>query len=85
MLDEMMLKMQNKRDKLFVLLFLYNKYINMNRPRTDSDVAVYGITFRPGFVTFICLSTTNTIHDYACTIDFNWFFFKNATTEKNII
>jgi len=73
MLDEMMLKMQNKRDKLFVLLFLYNKYINMNRPITDSDVAVYGMTFRPGLVVdvFICLSTTNTMHDYICTIDFN--------------
>jgi hypothetical protein len=46
MLDEMMLKQQNKRDRLFVLLFLYNKNMNMNRPRTDSDVAVYGITFK---------------------------------------
>jgi hypothetical protein len=46
MLDEMMLNMQNNRDKLFVLLFLYSKYMNMNRPRTDNDVAVYGITFR---------------------------------------
>jgi hypothetical protein len=46
MLDEMMLKKQNKRDRLFVLLFLYNKNMNMNRPKTDSDVAVYGITFR---------------------------------------
>ena len=45
MLDEMMLKKQNKRDRLFVLLFLYNKNMNMNRPKTDSDVAVYGITF----------------------------------------
>lgn len=45
MLDEMMLKMQNKRDKLFVLLFLYNKNMNINRPKTESDVAVYGITF----------------------------------------
>ena len=72
MLDEMMLKMQNKRDKLFVLLFLYNKYMNMNRPRTDNDVAVYGITFRPGLVVvFICLSTTNTIHDYTYMVDFN--------------
>ena len=57
MLDEMMLRKQNRSDRLLVLLFLYNKYINMNRPRTESDVAVYGITFRPGFVTFICLST----------------------------
>ncbi len=42
----MMLNVQNNRDKLFVLLFLYSKYMNMNRPRTDNDVAVYGITFR---------------------------------------
>jgi len=41
-----MLKMQNKRDKLFVLLFLYNKNMNINRPNTDNEVAVYGITFR---------------------------------------
>jgi len=40
MLDEMMLNVQNKRDKLFVLLLLYNKYMNMNRPNTDNDVAV---------------------------------------------
>jgi hypothetical protein len=68
MLDEMMLRKQNRSDRLLVLLFLYNKYMNMNRPRTESDVAVYGITFRPGFV--ICLSTTQlTLID----------FFKNAT------
>jgi hypothetical protein len=70
MLDEMMLRKQNRSDRLLVLLFLYNKYMNMNRPRTESDVAVYGITFRPGFVVFICLSTTQlTLID----------FFKNAT------
>ncbi len=46
MLDEMMLKKQNKSDRLLVLLFLYNKNMNMNRPKTDNDVAVYGITFR---------------------------------------
>jgi hypothetical protein len=48
MLDETMLKKQNRRDKLLVLLFLYNKNMKMNRPRTDRDVAVYGITFRAG-------------------------------------
>jgi hypothetical protein len=48
MLDETMLKKQNSKDKLLVLLFLYNKYMKMNRPRTDKDVAVYGITFRDG-------------------------------------
>jgi hypothetical protein len=26
----------------------------MNRPKTDSDVAVYGITFRDCVVVFIC-------------------------------
>ena len=55
MLDEMMLKMQNKRDKLIVLLFLYNKNMNMKRPKTDNEVAVYGITFNDWlvFVAFI--------------------------------
>jgi len=48
MLDEMMLKKQNRRDKLLVLLFLYNKNMKINRPRTDRDVAVYGITFKAG-------------------------------------
>jgi hypothetical protein len=48
MLDETMLKKQNRRDKLLVLLFLYNKNMKMKRPRTDRDVAVYGITFRAG-------------------------------------
>jgi hypothetical protein len=50
MLDDTMLKKQNSRDKLFVLLFLYNKNMNIMRPRTDNDVAVYGITFSAGFV-----------------------------------
>jgi hypothetical protein len=48
MLDETMLKKQNRRDKLLVLLFLYNKNMKMKRPMTDRDVAVYGITFRAG-------------------------------------
>ncbi len=48
MLDEMMLKKQNRRDKLLVLLFLYNKNMNIMRPITDRDVAVYGITFSAG-------------------------------------
>jgi hypothetical protein len=34
-----------------VLLFLYNKNMNIIRPITDNDVAVYGITFSAGFVT----------------------------------
>jgi hypothetical protein len=50
MLDDTMLKKQNNRDKLLVLLFLYNKNMNIMRPITDSDVAVYGITFSAGFV-----------------------------------
>lgn len=53
MLDEIILRKQNKRDKLFVLLFLYNKNMNMNLPKTDSEVAVYGITFKDWFVAFI--------------------------------
>jgi hypothetical protein len=48
----MMLKKQNSKDKLFVLLFLYNKNMNIMRPITDSDVAVYGITLSAGFVAF---------------------------------
>jgi hypothetical protein len=59
MLDEMMLKKQNKRDRLFVLLFLYNKNMNMNRPKTDSDVAVYGITFRDWSVVAFILFHAN--------------------------
>lgn len=32
--------MQNVNDKLFVLLFLYNKNIKISLPNTDNDVAV---------------------------------------------
>jgi hypothetical protein len=46
--------MQNVNDKLFVLLFLYNKNININLPIIDNDVAVYGITCNSGaFITTI--------------------------------
>ena len=38
--DENMLRIQNIKDKLFVLLFLYNKNININLPTTESEVAV---------------------------------------------
>lgn len=69
MLDEMMLKQQNKRDRLFVLLFLYNKNMKMNRPKTDSDVAVYGITFRDWSVVAFILFHANDA--YQCMIDFN--------------
>ena len=34
------LKMQNNRDRLFVLLFLYKRNINMHLATTDIDVAV---------------------------------------------
>jgi hypothetical protein len=40
MLDEAMLNPQNSSDKLFVLLFLYKRYMKMNRPNTELDVAV---------------------------------------------
>lgn len=40
----MMLSMQKINDKLLVLLFLYNKNININLPTNETDVAVYGIT-----------------------------------------
>ena len=39
-LDEDILKIQNKRDKLFVLLFLYKRNINIPRAKIDIDVAV---------------------------------------------
>lgn len=55
MLDEKMLRIQNKSDKLFVLLFLNNKYIKINLPITDSDVAVYGIIFKSWFSIIINL------------------------------
>ncbi len=37
-----MLRTQNNSDRLFWLLFLYNRYIKINLPSTDTDVAVYG-------------------------------------------
>jgi hypothetical protein len=43
--DETMVKLQNKRDKLLVLLFWYNKYMNMNLPKRATEVAMYGIAF----------------------------------------
>lgn len=52
--EEQMLKIQKINDKLFVLLFLYNKNIKINRPTTDNDVAVYGIIFKS--VSFIIYS-----------------------------
>ena len=44
--EEQMLKIQKINDRLFVLLFLYNKNIKINRPTKDNDVAVYGIIFK---------------------------------------
>ena len=44
--EEQMLKIQKINDRLFVILFLYNKNIKINRPTTDNDVAVYGIIFK---------------------------------------
>jgi hypothetical protein len=37
-----MLKIQNNKDKLLILLFLYRRNININLPIIDIDVAVYG-------------------------------------------
>jgi hypothetical protein len=42
--------MQNNRDKLFVLLFLYNKNIKIPLPNTERDVAVYGIVDKSLFI-----------------------------------
>jgi len=38
--EEKILKIQKVKDKLFVLLFLYNKNIKINLPTTDNEVAV---------------------------------------------
>ena len=38
--EDKIFKLQKVNDKLFVLLFLYNKNININRPMTDIAVAV---------------------------------------------
>ena len=46
MLEEKILRIQNVNDSVFLLLFLYNKYMKINLPITDNDVAVYGRTFR---------------------------------------
>jgi hypothetical protein len=37
-----MLRMQNNKDKLLMLLFLYNKNMKINLPIIETDVAVYG-------------------------------------------
>jgi len=37
-----MLKIQNNKDKLLTLLFLYNRNMKINLPIIDMDVAVYG-------------------------------------------
>jgi hypothetical protein len=42
MLDEQLLSALTVKDKLFVLLFRYNKNININRDKIDNEVAVYG-------------------------------------------
>ena len=61
MLDETMLKKQNRRDKLLVLLFLYNKNMNIMRPITDNDVAVYGITFSAGLGSLAFIMTIGVV------------------------
>ena len=47
--------MQNVNDKLFVLLFLYNKNININREKIEKDVAVYGNVSNIIFVRLLVL------------------------------
>lgn len=42
MLDEQLLSTLTVKDKLFVLLFRYNKNINMRRDKIENEVAVYG-------------------------------------------
>ena len=40
--EEEILKIQNNKDKLLTLLFLYNRNMKMNIPIIDIDVSVYG-------------------------------------------
>jgi len=49
MLDEQIFRMQKSNERLLVLLFLYRRYMKMNRPTTDSEMAVYGIDFNALF------------------------------------
>ena len=52
------LKIQKVKDKLFVLLFLYSRYIKINLPTTDKEVAVYGIIFRSSlFIIYLSILT----------------------------
>ena len=41
-----MLRMQNNKDKLLMLLFLYNKNMKINLPIMETDVAVYGKKYK---------------------------------------
>ena len=45
MLDEQLLSALTVKDKLFVLLFRYNKNINISRDNIENEVAVYGNVF----------------------------------------
>ena len=38
---------------MFVLFFVYNKYINMNRARIEKETAVYGNTTKYTGITII--------------------------------
>ena len=40
MLEDEMLNIQNNKDRLFSLLFLYKRNMKINLPITDNDVAV---------------------------------------------
>jgi hypothetical protein len=50
-----MLRIQNVKDNIFVLLFLYSKNINIKRPTTERDVAVYGMIRSSSFAVAIAL------------------------------
>jgi hypothetical protein len=41
-----MFKRQNNKERLFVLLFLYNKNINISLATIDNEVAEYGKNFK---------------------------------------
>ena len=58
MQEEDILKMQNNKDKLFVLLFLYKRNIKIPLEKTDIDVAVYGKNFNSSlFILFELLKS----------------------------
>lgn len=42
--------MQKSNERLFVLLFLYKRYIKIKRPMSENEIAVYGIDLIVSFI-----------------------------------